>query len=44
MRLVPFVHLVGHPDIAGYVALVHDLSAQHLGHEGVRGNEEKQHY
>ncbi|MBR4134459.1 MAG: 50S ribosome-binding GTPase, partial [Bacteroidales bacterium] len=42
MGLIPFVHLVRHSDIAGDVALVHDLTAQHLWDEGVGDDEEKQ--
>ena len=41
MRSVEFLHLVGHAHIAGNVALVHDLPAQHAGDEPVGEHQEE---
>ena len=43
MRLVPLVHLVRHPDIAGYVALVHNLTLQNLRYESITQGKEQGH-
>ena len=43
MCLVPLVHLVRHPDITGYVALVHNLTLQHLRHESITQGKEQGH-
>ena len=42
MVFVPEVHFVGHPDVAGDVALVHDFSIEHLRDEAVGEEEEEE--
>ena len=39
---IPLRRLMRHPHIARYVTLVHNLSVQHLRHEGVAEHEEKE--
>ena len=43
MGLVPLRHLVGHPHIAGNIALVHDFALQHLRDKAVGKRQEKDH-
>ena len=43
VRSVPLVHLMGHAQITGDVALVHNLTFQHLRHKAVAEGQKQQH-
>ena len=43
MGLVPFAHLVRHAQITGNIALIHNLSLEHLRYKTVTQRQEQRH-